>query len=68
MMSMHEILVDVQTNWILYASMPFVAAAIGYVTKIIAIWMMFNPIEFLGLDVKLGGSHQGDPGQDPQQP
>jgi len=49
MQSMAEIAVDVEKNWILYASMPFVAAAIGYVTKIAAIKMMFLPIEFIGI-------------------
>ncbi|MDN5862557.1 MAG: DUF445 domain-containing protein, partial [Salinisphaera sp.] len=45
---------DVTTNWILYASMPLVAAAIGFVTKIVAIWMMFHPIEFFGKPPYLG--------------
>jgi uncharacterized membrane protein YheB (UPF0754 family) len=49
MQSVHEIVVDVRTNWMLYASMPFVAAAIGFVTKIVAIRMMFQPIEFVGI-------------------
>ncbi|EKF73653.1 hypothetical protein A11A3_12460 [Alcanivorax hongdengensis A-11-3] len=44
----HEILADVQANWILYLSMPFVAATIGYFTKIVAIRMMFKPLEFVG--------------------
>jgi uncharacterized membrane protein YheB (UPF0754 family) len=34
--------------------MPFVAAAIGYVTKIVAIHMMFEPIEFIGKPPYLG--------------
>lgn len=49
MMSPHEILEDVRVNWVLYASMPFVASAIGFVTKIVAIKMMFQPIEFIGV-------------------
>ena len=49
MQSVHEIVVDVRDNWMLYASMPFVAAAIGFVTKIVAIRMMFQPIEFIGI-------------------
>jgi uncharacterized membrane protein YheB (UPF0754 family) len=48
MMSFAEIVADVQANWILYLSMPFVAAVIGFVTKIVAIRMMFQPIEFIG--------------------
>ncbi|HUR39669.1 MAG TPA: DUF445 domain-containing protein [Verrucomicrobiae bacterium] len=39
---------DVQRNWMLYASMPVVAAVIGYTTKLVAIRMMFEPIEFVG--------------------
>jgi uncharacterized membrane protein YheB (UPF0754 family) len=39
---------DIQGNWVLYASMPVVAAIIGYVTKLIAIRMMFQPIDFVG--------------------
>ncbi|WP_107866803.1 hypothetical protein [Agitococcus lubricus] len=35
--------------------MPFVAAGIGYVTKIIAIWMMFNPIQWLGFETRIAG-------------
>lgn len=54
MQSMHTIILDVQQNWILYASMPFVAAIIGYVTKIVAIKMMFLPIEFIGKPPYLG--------------
>ncbi|MGH8529268.1 MAG: DUF445 domain-containing protein [Nevskiales bacterium] len=54
MMSVHEIVLDVQRNWMLYASMPFIAAAIGYVTKIVAIRMMFEPLEFIGKPPYLG--------------
>ena len=36
------ILADIQANWLLYLAMPFVAAAIGYYTKVVAIKMMFN--------------------------
>lgn len=54
MQSFHEVLVDVQANWILYVSMPVVAAGIGFVTKIVAIKMMFHPIEFLGIPPYLG--------------
>lgn len=55
MLTMQQIAVDVQQNWLLYASMPFVAAVIGYVTKIVAIQMMFRPIEFVGLRTKIFG-------------
>ncbi|MBS62373.1 DUF445 family protein [Salinisphaera sp.] len=32
-----------------YASMPFISAIIGYITNRVAIWMMFHPIEFVGI-------------------
>lgn len=54
MQTWSEIVVDVQQNWWLYASMPFVAAIIGYGTKIVAINMMFRPIEFFGFRPYLG--------------
>ncbi|HET8882657.1 MAG TPA: DUF445 domain-containing protein [Solimonas sp.] len=56
MLNMHEVVIDVRENWMLYASMPFVAAIIGYATKIVAIRMMFQPIEFVGLKAKLMGA------------
>ncbi|MGQ0585974.1 MAG: DUF445 domain-containing protein [Gammaproteobacteria bacterium] len=35
--------------------MPFVAAAIGYYTKIVAIRMMFEPLEYAGLQARVFG-------------
>jgi len=49
MQGWHDIIADVQQNWIIYLSMPFVAAVIGFITKIVAIRMMFQPIEFIGI-------------------
>lgn len=49
MMSWQEIWADVGRNWPFYLSMPIIAAIIGYVTKLVAIKMMFEPIEFVGL-------------------
>jgi uncharacterized membrane protein YheB (UPF0754 family) len=43
-----SILVDFKNNFWLYLSMPIMAALIGYGTKIVAIRMMFLPIEFKG--------------------
>ncbi len=51
---LHRILADVQANWFLYASMPIVAAIIGYGTKIAAIYMMFKPLDFVGIRPYLG--------------
>src|SRR5690349_8202184 len=53
-MDFAEALRDVQANWFLYASMPVVAALIGFGTKIVAIKMMFLPIKFLGIPPYLG--------------
>ncbi|MDT0496421.1 DUF445 domain-containing protein [Algiphilus sp. W345] len=46
---MTDILADIGANWLLYASMPLVAALIGYGTKLAAIYMMFEPIRFVGI-------------------
>ena len=40
---------DFQANIWFYLSMPLVAGAIGYVTNVIAIKMMFHPLEFVGI-------------------
>lgn len=44
-----EIQADFSANWIIYASMPIVAAFIGYVTKLLALQMMYAPLEFRGI-------------------
>jgi uncharacterized membrane protein YheB (UPF0754 family) len=44
-----SILADLRAHWWVYASMPLVAGIIGYVTKVVAIRMMFQPIEFKGI-------------------
>lgn len=49
-----SILADLKTNWVLYLSMPLVASMIGYVTKLVAIRMMFRPLEFIGKPPLLG--------------
>lgn len=46
---MHEVIADLAQHWPLYAAIPFVAAVIGYVTKRVAIEMMFRPLEFKGI-------------------
>jgi uncharacterized membrane protein YheB (UPF0754 family) len=48
------ILADLEKHWWLYASMPLIAATIGYVTKLVAVEMMFKPIEFKGRRPYLG--------------
>ena len=51
---MDGVLHDLVLNWPLYALMPFVAALIGYVTKRVAIEMMFRPLDFVGIPPLLG--------------
>jgi len=45
---------DFEKHWWLYLSMPIIASIIGYGTKIVAIKMMFEPIEFFGIKPFLG--------------
>ena len=52
---MNGVVADLAENWPLYAAIPFVAAAIGYVTKRVAIEMMFRPLEFKGIPGTLLG-------------
>jgi uncharacterized membrane protein YheB (UPF0754 family) len=49
-----EVLADVAAHWPLYVSMPVIAAIIGYVTKLVAVRMMFKPVEFRGKPPYLG--------------
>ena len=45
---------DFARHWPLYVSIPVVAALIGYGTKLVAIRMMFQPVEFIGIKPFLG--------------
>ncbi|MGW5748603.1 DUF445 domain-containing protein [Amycolatopsis sp. NPDC003861] len=45
---------DFVQHWPLYVSIPIVAALIGYGTKLVAIRMMFQPVEFIGVKPFLG--------------
>lgn len=47
--SWSEIVHDVGLNWYIYLSMPIVAAVVGYVTKLVAIQMLYKPLEFKGI-------------------
>ena len=44
-----EIRADVEVNWLIYLSMPFIAAFVGYTTKLVALQMLYRPIEFKGI-------------------
>ncbi|MFF0143860.1 hypothetical protein ATK36_4039 [Amycolatopsis sulphurea] len=48
------VLDDFARHWPLYVSIPVVAALIGYGTKLVAIRMMFAPVEFIGIKPFLG--------------
>jgi uncharacterized membrane protein YheB (UPF0754 family) len=43
-----SVIADVVDHWYIDLSIPLVAAVIGYLTKLVAIRMMFEPIEFVG--------------------
>lgn len=45
---------DLIEHWYIDFSIPVVAAIIGYVTKLVAIRMMFAPLEFVGIRPYLG--------------
>jgi uncharacterized membrane protein YheB (UPF0754 family) len=40
--------------WYVYVSMPLISALIGYLTKLVAIEMIFRPVEFVGIRPFLG--------------
>jgi uncharacterized membrane protein YheB (UPF0754 family) len=42
---------DFGAHWHIYVTMPFIASAIGYITKRVAIEMMFRPLEFVGVRI-----------------
>ena len=44
-----EITHDFGINWLIYLSMPFVAAFVGWSTKIVALQMVYRPLEFKGV-------------------
>lgn len=47
--SFGEIIADAKLNWFIYLSMPFIAAFVGYTTKLVALQMLYRPIEFVGI-------------------
>lgn len=51
---MSGVLADVADHWYVVLTIPLVAALIGWVTKLVAIRMMFEPIEFVGRRPYLG--------------
>ncbi|MFE3960949.1 DUF445 domain-containing protein [Nocardia sp. NPDC059091] len=53
-MNWSNMVADGQENWHLYVLMPFIAAAIGWITKLVAVEMLFRPLEFKGIPPYLG--------------
>ncbi|WP_223163786.1 DUF445 domain-containing protein [Nocardioides humilatus] len=47
--SWSEIKDDFGVNWLVYVSMPFVAAFVGWSTKIVALEMLYRPVEYKGI-------------------
>jgi uncharacterized membrane protein YheB (UPF0754 family) len=47
-MDLRTVFDDVGEHWYIYVSIPVMAAVIGYVTKLVAIRMMFLPLDFVG--------------------
>ncbi|UGT42051.1 DUF445 family protein [Nocardia yamanashiensis] len=45
---------DFTERWLLYLSIPLIAALIGWVTKIVAVQMLMRPLEFVGIPPWLG--------------
>jgi hypothetical protein len=45
----NQIRADFALTWFVYLSMPFVAAFVGYTTKLVALQMLYRPIEFVGI-------------------
>ena len=40
---------DFSANWLIYLSMPFVAAFVGYTTKLLFLQMLYRPLEYRGI-------------------
>ncbi|KQD39255.1 hypothetical protein APD12_10555 [Acinetobacter pittii] len=51
---LQTMIADFQQHFWLYVSIPFMSGLIGYITKVVAIQMMFSPLEFKGIKPFLG--------------
>lgn len=47
--SWSELRHDFGHHWLIYLSMPFVAAFVGYTTKLLFLQMLYRPLEFRGI-------------------
>lgn len=48
-MNLASIIQDFQSNVWLYLLIPVISGLVGYITKVVAVQMMFRPIEFFGI-------------------
>lgn len=48
-MSLQSVVADFQAHVWVYLAIPLVAAFVGYITKTLAVQMIFNPVEFVGI-------------------
>lgn len=48
-MSASSLVAEFQQHFWLYLSIPLIAGAVGYITKMLALEMMFRPLEFVGI-------------------
>ncbi len=53
-MNLDIIVQNIIDNWWQLALIPFVSAAVGYITNLMALKMMFKPMEFIGIPPYLG--------------
>jgi uncharacterized membrane protein YheB (UPF0754 family) len=48
---MGSMLTDLQQNWLVYIVVVAIAGLVGWITKVVAIEMMFKPIDFKGIRI-----------------
>jgi uncharacterized membrane protein YheB (UPF0754 family) len=53
-MMFSAVVADFQANALLYLMIPVISGLIGYITKVVAVHMMFAPLEFMGIKPFLG--------------
>jgi len=49
-----HVVADIQANWFLYLSIPITGSIVGYATNVLALKMMFLPLDFTGWRPLLG--------------
>ena len=53
-MTLQSVMTDFQEHLWVYLAIPLVAAFVGYITKTLAVEMIFRPIKFVGIEPWLG--------------